>query len=129
MMMNDQLIEANIILLGLADELANDLSEALGRFCEGIQTRRPLADSVQALHELQRLDVNLVFCRPVPSLIRRLRGMNPSVSIIAVSRIPETSEWIDSIEAGADDYCAAPFETAQLRWMFESCLSYARAAA
>jgi DNA-binding response OmpR family regulator len=120
--------EANIVLYGLSDELATDLSAALGRFCEGFQTQ-PIPDSAQALHEVHRMDVDLVFCKPVPSLIRRLRAANPSASIIAVGRFPETSDWIDSIEAGADDYCAAPFETAQLRWMFESCLRYARAAA
>lgn len=126
--MIDDIFEANILLFGLADELAGDLANALASFCEGFHTV-PLPETAQAMQELQRMDVTLVFCRPEPATIRRIRQANPAVSIIAVSRFPETSEWLDSIEAGADDYCSAPFETAQLRWMFDSCLRYSRAAA
>jgi len=36
---------------------------------------------------------------------------------------------LNVIEAGADDYCAAPFESHQLRWILDSTLSYSRAAA
>jgi DNA-binding NtrC family response regulator len=27
--------------------------------------------------------------------------------------MPETSEWLDALEAGAFDYCAAPFDSQQ----------------
>ena len=126
--MIEHVYEANILLYGLSDELAFDLMRALSRFCEGFHTR-PLADNREGLQQVHRSDVNLVFCKPEPATIRRIRKTNPSTAIIAVSRFPETSDWIDSIEAGADDYCAAPFEVAQLRWMFDSCLCYSRAAA
>ena len=37
-----------------------------------------------------------------------------------VSRFPEVSEWLDAMDAGASDYCASPFEPAQVRWILES---------
>ena len=32
----------------------------------------------------------------------------------------ETQEWLDALEAGAADYCAAPFEPVQLRWLLDA---------
>jgi DNA-binding response OmpR family regulator len=49
-----------------------------------------------------------------------LRQTKPEASIVVVSRHPEVSDWLDSIEAGATDYCAAPFETAQMKWILET---------
>jgi DNA-binding NtrC family response regulator len=47
---------------------------------------------------------------------------------VVVSRHPEISDWLDSIEAGATDYCAAPFENAQVKWIVESSLRTVSAA-
>jgi DNA-binding response OmpR family regulator len=48
---------------------------------------------------------------------------------VVVTRIPETREWLDALEAGATDYCSAPIETRQLRWLMESALPRPRFAA
>lgn len=126
--MVEHIYDANILLYGLSEELSSDLLQALGLVCDVCHIR-PMSDRTESVQELQQSDVNLVFCRPEPRTIRRIRDANPASAIIAVSRFPETTEWIDSIEAGADDYCAAPFESSQLRWMFDSCLGYTKAAA
>ena len=44
------------------------------------------------------------------------------VPVVVVSRIPETSEWLDAIDAGATDYCAAPFEPQHISWLVQSAL-------
>jgi DNA-binding NtrC family response regulator len=46
----------------------------------------------------------------------------PELPVIVVSRMPEVSEWLDAIEAGAADYCAAPFESAHIQWILSSTL-------
>jgi len=48
--------------------------------------------------------------------------------VVVVSRIPETSEWLDALEAGATDYCAAPFERQHISWVVESALLSTRCA-
>lgn len=40
--------------------------------------------------------------------------------MVVVSRLPEVEGWLNALEAGAADYCAAPFEPAQLGWLLET---------
>ena len=44
--------------------------------------------------------------------------------LAAYVQLPELREvvadWLDALEAGASDYCAAPFEPAQIRWVLQS---------
>jgi DNA-binding NtrC family response regulator len=63
------------------------------------------------------------------SLLKRVREARPSLPFVVVTRIPETREWLDALEAGATDYCSAPIETRQLRWLMESALPRPRFAA
>jgi len=47
---------------------------------------------------------------------------------VVVTRVPETREWLDALEAGATDYCSSPFETRQINWLMESALPKQRPA-
>ncbi|MBL8178398.1 MAG: hypothetical protein JNK48_27235 [Bryobacterales bacterium] len=49
-----------------------------------------------------------------------LSSVKHHVPVIVVVRVPDTREWIAAMEAGAADYCAPPFESAQLRWMLST---------
>jgi DNA-binding response OmpR family regulator len=67
-----------------------------------------------------RFGADLIFC---PCRVRSLRAMlrqKPDLPIVVVSRLPETTEWLDAIEAGACDYCAPPFEPRQVQWILDS---------
>ncbi len=46
----------------------------------------------------------------------RFRGL----PVVVVSRLPEVEGWLDALEDGAADYCAAPFEPVQLRWLLDT---------
>jgi DNA-binding NarL/FixJ family response regulator len=48
---------------------------------------------------------------------------------VVVTRIPETKEWLDALEAGAADYCSVSIEARQLHWLMESALPRPRFAA
>jgi DNA-binding NtrC family response regulator len=71
---------------------------------------------------------DLVFCETRhPGLLSLLNAV--SSPVVVVSRVPEVNDWLDAMDAGAADYCAAPFERDQLDWILESNLGSQKAAA
>ena len=63
----------------------------------------------------------IVFCpfsRDLNALLDATRDSR--IPVIVVTRTPETREWLDAMEAGAFDYCSAPFEPRQLQWILNS---------
>jgi DNA-binding response OmpR family regulator len=81
------------------------------------------AGKVQAVdrgHDVAESPVDIIFCGADVNLVSELRSAKPEAPIVVVSRLPEVSDWLDSIEAGATDYCAAPFENAQVKWIVET---------
>ena len=127
-MAQNRTFHIDVALFGLDNELANSLHGALATLCES-STATALPDADECLKAMGRVGANVIFCRPDPHVIAQIRADNPNTTIIAVSRLAEVSDWLDSIEAGANDYCAAPFEPADLRWILESNLRYSQAAA
>lgn len=86
-------------LFGLEEDLARDLTSTLTG-CRQVR----LADS--SGRKLPQADV--IFCPADVSRVRQLRDQFPKSSVIVASRLPEVAEWLDALEAGAADYCAAP---------------------
>jgi len=127
-MIDQNTIEATVLFHGLDSDLAVDLRYALAGFCDGVQAE-VLTGQAQARAALTNDRNTIVFCGTKTETVKDLRRMNPNASIIAVSRLPETTDWLNVIEAGADDYCAAPFESHQLRWILDSTMHFSRAAA
>ena len=102
------------LLFGLSEDLAHELSKPLSKFCSHIDEIR------HQFTAAANCGAQVIFCGANTEVVSRLRETNPEASIVVVSRHPEVSGWLDSIEAGATDYCAAPFETAQVQWILES---------
>ena len=94
----------NVMLIGVNDELRNSLEPVLQSL-----------DSVPGRENA----FDVIFCGAEAGLIDRVRRSNPEARIVAVTRLAETDRWLDAIEAGADDYCAAPFEAFHLRWTLD----------
>jgi DNA-binding NtrC family response regulator len=42
--------------------------------------------------------------------------------LVVVTRTAELSNWLDALEAGATDYCSAPFQAREMRWLVETAL-------
>jgi DNA-binding response OmpR family regulator len=55
-----------------------------------------------------------------PKNLCRLREAMPRLPVVVVTRFPDTQRWIDALENGARDYCGAPFERTQLRWIMDT---------
>jgi len=56
------------------------------------------------------------------SLLRRVREARPGIPFVVVSRCSDIAQWLDALEAGATDYCAAPFEMQHVQWVMESAM-------
>jgi DNA-binding NtrC family response regulator len=107
------------LLFGLSEDLAGDLLRPLTKFCSDIQSVDAGRES-ETLSEVADSQAQIIFCGANTDVVTKLRQTKPTAPIVVVSRHPEVSGWLDSIEAGAADYCAAPFESAQLQWILET---------
>jgi DNA-binding NarL/FixJ family response regulator len=105
-----------------------------------VQIARTLAVERHQIEQKQRdvvvldiLDADIIFAGGEPahylSLLRKVREVRPSLPFVVVTRVPETREWLDALEAGATDYCSSPFESRQINWLMESALPKQRPAA
>jgi DNA-binding response OmpR family regulator len=110
------------VLYGLDDQLADELAQTLATCCRDVD--RADGDTAARVR-----GADVIFCRAEVDQVRRLKSVNPRSAVIVASRLPEVSDWLDALEAGAEDYCAAPFERAQVRWVLESHVRAASAAA
>ncbi len=109
---------AKVVLLGLETGAAQQIRRAL-QTDNHLVFNKPFND-----FDNEVLDADIVFAsgdgkRYMPFL-KSMREKNPAMPFVVVTRLPETSDWLDALEAGATDYCSAPFETSQLRWLMES---------
>ena len=111
---------AKVILIGLEQAIANQISRALEAERHWIEQK---ARDIEA-RALMSGDIVFAGGRPAEylPLLRRVRRERPAMPFVVVSRFPDTKEWLDALEAGATDYCSAPFEIRQIRWLMESAL-------
>ena len=121
-MQNNSPISA--VLYGLEEKLADELAHALTACCRRIDR----ADADPAGSARMR-GADVIFCRADVGDVRRLKAANPDTAVIVASRLPEVSDWLDALDAGAQDYCAAPFERVQVRWVLDSHVRTSHAAA
>jgi DNA-binding NtrC family response regulator len=117
-MLNNQI---HALLFGLSDDLAGELLRPLTLYCSDVQSMQTGRDQ-QTTADVAKSTAQVIFCGANVAVVSQLRDAKPDASIIVVSRHPEVTDWLDSIEAGATDYCAAPFENFQVKWILESSL-------
>ena len=111
---------ASVFLIGLEQTIATQVSRALAVERHRIETRSQNVD----VGDMK--DVDIVFAGGEPaqylSLLRQVREKRPDLPFVVVTRMAETTAWLDALEAGATDYCSAPFESRQIHWLMESAL-------
>ena len=107
---------ANIVVTGLEPAAREELCRILSG--EGhrvtVQDRKDWTDA------------DAVFCNGdcpnYPALLREVRDLRPDLPVVVVTRLPESDKWLNALEAGAADYCSAPFEAVQVRWILSAVL-------
>lgn len=111
---------AKVVLVGLEQSAAKQIGRALSSECHEIQynSKNITIDDL--------IDADIVFAggdqTQYLTLLRRIRASRPTLPFVVVTHRPETSGWLDALEAGATDYCTAPFEPRQISWLMESAL-------
>ena len=111
---------AKVVFVGIEHALAVPIARALA------VERHQLEQKPQNAVVLDILDADIVFAGGEPkhylSLLRKVREARSTLPFVVVTRVPETNAWLDALEAGATDYCSAPFETRQIHWLMEAAL-------
>lgn len=106
-----------VLLAGIEPALAEELHRYLASRGVAVTQSQP-TDSTPP-------HFDLVFCEThSPDLRNLLKNLGSPV--VVVSRVPEVNDWLDAMDAGATDYCAAPFEADQLDWILESTIGLRR---
>ncbi|MDP9053052.1 MAG: hypothetical protein M3N93_01925 [Acidobacteriota bacterium] len=118
---------ANVFLIGLEQTTATQITRSL------VVERHRVEQKSQNIGITDLNNADIVFAGGEPaqylSLLRRVREAKPALPFIVVTRVPETTEWLNALEAGATDYCSSPFESRQLHWLMEGALSRRMSAA
>lgn len=113
----------NFILHGLDEALTTQLCRALAKPGRALHLTKSTVECVSFAVERH---ADVVFCNSdrgeYQGLLRAIQQSGLQLPMVVVSRIPETSEWLDALDAGAADYCAAPFERPHISWLVESAL-------
>jgi DNA-binding NtrC family response regulator len=111
---------AKVLVVGIDQGTAVQILRAFPVGAHSVEYK----DTVTSLHELQSAD--LVFAvgerNQSISLLRRIKDAFPRLPCIVAARVPDTTEWLDALEAGATDYCGAPFESGQMESLIRSAL-------
>ena len=105
---------AKVLLLGLDSSITDELNPVLKQLGQSVHIAG-LASRV-----LEHTDANVVFA--AGDKLGEIRARRPELPVVVVSRLPEVRDWLDALDGGATDYCGAPFEPAQVRWVLDSSL-------
>jgi DNA-binding response OmpR family regulator len=105
---------AKVLLFGLERSLSNELNPVLEKLGQTVQIE------TSTIGVLEHTDANVVFA--AGDSLGAVRNQRPELPVVVVSRLPEVRGWLDALDAGASDYCGAPFEPTQVRWVLDSSL-------
>ena len=109
---------ARVALLGFPQDLASQLSRILLAEGHTVDQRHYIQDLTK------RYRPSAVFvCADTPGFgdtIAALKDAEPDLPFVVTTRMPDPAQWLNALDAGAADYCGAPFETIQVRWVMAS---------
>ena len=112
---------ARILLLGMDENLAGQLGFVLAGDHHEVTAAAALDEGAW--------DVEVIFSGGDGGIYKKhlaqAQRERPNVPFVVVTRLPETEHWLNALEDGATDYCAAPFERRQVRWILDTALGRA----
>ncbi|MCS6952644.1 MAG: hypothetical protein RMK57_13865 [Bryobacterales bacterium] len=122
--MNATEISSTAVLYHLEDGVEESLTAALVRLGVTVYRMGARHSPAQCVALAQQIDAEVIFCgddrMQYRTLVEAAATHGSPAAVVVISRLPDTNDWLDALEAGVFDYCAAPFEAAQLRWLLES---------
>jgi DNA-binding NtrC family response regulator len=124
-MSDSHIAEMNVVLCGLEAPLAAQLTEAVSRFAN-VRHVRSAGSIPECVGYVERTGAGVVFCGADPrhycALLKALKRRSLKPNVVVASRLPDVSAWLHALEHGAANYCAAPFEACDIRWILEAAL-------
>lgn len=109
---------SRVILFDLPEDLGIRLASVLMAESHQVSRKRYLADLARGAN------FSAVFISgdspDFRQTLSRLRESYADLPVIVVSRHPDARQWLDALDGGATDYCGAPFERVQIRWIMGS---------
>ncbi|HUP02850.1 MAG TPA: hypothetical protein VMU19_02595 [Bryobacteraceae bacterium] len=116
---------ARVALLGLPQDLAAELSRYLLAEGHTVEHKRYIQDLAK------RSRPSAVFLSgdspDFQDTVAALKDAEPGLPFVVTTRMPDSARWLNALEAGAADYCGAPFESVQVRWIMSSILGQQKA--
>jgi len=106
---------AKILLLGLDYSMADELGKVLRQLGQTVRIAPQRAATLDAA------DADVIFTGS--SELDNALAVSPKKPVIVTSRLPEVTQWLNALEAGTSDYCGAPFEATQVKWLLNSALA------
>ena len=120
-------LRANILVVGLDEPLAGELCRALRELRHSVLSEA-FVSAADCLATIERVGADVIFCgtdrQQYGTILKCLRDRSQVIPVVVVSRLPETGDWLDAMDAGASDYCAAPFEPRLVERIIENTLKY-----
>jgi DNA-binding NtrC family response regulator len=120
-------LRANILVVGLDEPLAAELCRALRDQRHSVLSEA-FTSAADCLTTIERVGADLVFCgtdrQQYQAILGGLARLGQSLPVVVVSRLPETGDWLDAMDAGASDYCAPPFEAKLVQSIISNTLQY-----
>jgi len=111
---------ARVVFIGLEEATANLIGRAL------TAQRHEIAHQQWDNGTPDLFQADIVFAggnsAEYMPLLRQVREERPGLPFVVVSRSSDVAQWLDALEAGATDYCSAPFEMQQVQWVMESAM-------
>ena len=109
---------SRIVLLGMPEDVAGELTRVLLEEQHFVSRRQSCADVRRGVEP----DVAFIYGDgpQFEKTLFDLRTSEPKLPVIVATRLPEVGRWLDALDAGAADYCGAPFERIQVRWILDS---------
>jgi DNA-binding NtrC family response regulator len=112
------------VLYGLEDPTAEALAGVLQQLgCTVYRLQEgDLPEQCRTL--AARIAAEVVFwngtCPRCAELLAALDKLPQRPAVVMTSRIPETDAWLNALEAGAFDYCGAPFDLEQIQQILDA---------
>jgi FixJ family two-component response regulator len=100
----------HITLLGLPGDLASELTRGLIEESHQV-SRQPFISDLGPGPQPAVVFIS-ADCAKVRASILQLRAAHLDLPVVVITCLYEPGLWIDALEAGASDYCSAPFEPA-----------------
>jgi DNA-binding response OmpR family regulator len=109
-----------VFLIGLESTIVSRITQALN------VERHWTTQAAQTIRRQDLTAADIVFAGGPATeylpLLRWVREERPELPFVVVTRVAETKEWLNALEAGATDYCSSPFETRHIHWLMETAL-------